>query len=212
MSCTRKTVSSRPPRVDHILNGEKDMQDWGTLLAAAIAAAVAVFGYVINQNADRRAKKAQFYAEALRAVKELEEMPYRVAKRKDSSPETREKLGSEISDIFVDISFYLSWLRIDSSLIGEAYALMARSATSACEQQLRYAWGLPIITDDKDVGLDNHFFGRDKSAQVVCVAAMHNELKLSAPFFRKSIRVMIDKCARELRERPYKWVAPINNS
>lgn len=188
------------------------MQDWGTLLAAAIAAAVAVFGYVISQSADRRAKKAQFYAEALRAIKELEEMPYRVAKRKDSSPETREKLGSKISDIFVDISFYLSWLRIDSPLIGDAYALMAGSAISASEQQLRYAWGLPIITEDKDVGLNEQFFGRDKPAQVVCMAAMHNELKLSSPFFRKSIRVMLDKCTRELHERPYKWVAPLDNS
>ena len=186
------------------------MQNWGTLLAAAIAAGVAVFGYVINQNVDRRAKKAQFYAEALRAIKELEEMPYRVIKRKESSPETREKLGFKISDIFVDISFYLAWLRIDSPLIGEAHALMAGSAISACEQQMRYAWGSPIITDDKDVGLNDKFFGRDKSAQVVCVAAMRNELKLSSPFFRKSIRAMIDKCARELEERPYKWVAPLN--
>jgi hypothetical protein len=87
---------------------------------------------------------------------------------------------------------------------------MAGSAISACEQQMRYAWGSPIITDDKDVGLNDKFFGRDKSAQVVCVTAMRNELKLSSPFFRKSIRAMIDKCARELEERPYKWVAPLN--
>jgi hypothetical protein len=184
------------------------MQAWGTLLAAAIAAAVAVFGYVINQHADRRAKKAQFYAEALRAIKELEEMPYKVVKRKDSSPETRDKLGSEISDIFVEISFYRSWLAIDSPLVGEAYRLMARSAISASEQQLRYAWGLPIITDDNDYGLNDQFFGREKPAQAVCVAAMRNELKVSSSFFQKSIRDMIDKCAREIDERPYKWVAP----
>jgi hypothetical protein len=184
------------------------MNDWGTLLTAAIAAVVAVLGYVISQHADRRTKKAQFYAEAFRAVKELEEMPYKIIKRKDSSPETRDKLGSEISDIFVDISFYLSWLRIDSPLVGEAYGVIARSAITACEQQVRYAWGSPIITDDKDYGLNDKFFGRDKSAQDVCVAAMRNELKISSSFFRKSIRGMIDKCAHELDERPYKWVAP----
>jgi hypothetical protein len=184
------------------------MQDWGTLLAAAIAAVVAVFGYIINQNADRRAKKAQFYAEALRAVKELEEMPYRVAKRKESSSGIREKLGSEISNVFVDISFYLSWLKIDSPLVGEAYGLMARSAIDASEQQLHYAWGLPIMANDKDVGLNDKFFDREKPAQDVCIAAMRNELKVSSPLFRKSIKVMIDECACGINERPYQWVAP----
>ena len=135
-------------------------------------------------------------------------MPYKIVKRKYSSPETLDKLGSEISDTFVDISFYLSWLTIDSPLVGEAYRLMAKSAISACEQQVRYAWGSPIITDDKDYGLNDKFFGRDKPAQEVCVAAMRNELKISSSVFRKSIRGMIDKCAREFDERPYKWVAP----
>lgn len=170
------------------------MQDWGTLLAAAIAAVVAVFGYAINQNADRRTKKAQLYAEALRAIKELEEVPYRVVGRKDSSPETREKLGSKISDIFVDISFYLAWLRIDSPLIGNAYGLLAGSAIDTTEAQLQYAWGRPTIADDKDVGLDQHFFSRAKRELSVCETAMRNELKLSSPFYRKSIRVMIDQC------------------
>src|SRR5437868_3685712 len=100
------------------------MQDWGTLLGAAIAALAAVLGYAVSQQANRQARKTQFYAEALRAIKELEEMPYRIARRLDSSPETRASLGREINDIFVNVSFYLAWLEIDSPLVGRAYKLL----------------------------------------------------------------------------------------
>jgi hypothetical protein len=42
----------------------------------------------LNQHNLRRDEKARLYAEAIKAVKEFEELPYRIAKRADSGPTT----------------------------------------------------------------------------------------------------------------------------
>src|SRR5690242_1806090 len=96
------------------------------LIATVVAGSVAVLGYVVTQQMGRRDRKAKFYAEALLAVKDFEELPYRIAKRPDTSPATRERLGTMVNDAFVKVSFYQAWLRIDSPRVGASYDLLAR--------------------------------------------------------------------------------------
>lgn len=50
--------------------GRSDLSNWEPILGAISAASVAVIGYLVNQQANRRQRKAEFYGKALRAVKE----------------------------------------------------------------------------------------------------------------------------------------------
>jgi hypothetical protein len=52
-----------------------------TLIVGFSAALVALIGYLLSQGSDRRNAKANSYALALQAVKEFEELPYRIARR-----------------------------------------------------------------------------------------------------------------------------------
>lgn len=187
------------------------MQDWGTLLAAAIAAMVAVFGYMLNQEANRKDRKTRFYAEALRAIKELEEMPYRIAKRKDSSPETRASLGREVNDIFINVSFYLAWLGIDSPLVGRAYELLAARAIQCGEQQRKHAWKSSVRTNDDDFELGEFYSYATEHELSICTTVMRRELSFFTFLRNRSTRVMIDLCAQGFDQRTEQWTADPQN-
>src|SRR4051794_25433881 len=103
--------------------------------AAVVGAVAAVVGYVVNQQAVRRERRGQFFAGALQAIKEFEELPYRIAKRRDASSETRERLGLMINDAYVKVAYYQSWLRIDAPRAGLAYDVLARRAYAFGEPQ-----------------------------------------------------------------------------
>ena len=95
---------------------------WGALLAAIIAGSVALFGYSLTQVSNRWERKRKVYAEALSAVREYEELPYRIRRRPSSDDETRARLGDQISEAYIKLRFYLAWLEIDSVVVGTAYA------------------------------------------------------------------------------------------
>ena len=54
---------------------------WSTIIAALIAALVAVAGYMVTQAQARRERKAKEFADALAAVEEYLEAPYRIRRR-----------------------------------------------------------------------------------------------------------------------------------
>ncbi|MFF1301873.1 hypothetical protein [Streptomyces sp. NPDC058307] len=68
---------------------------------ALIVPFIAVFGafltYALNQRAARREHQAKTFAEALTAVEEYLEMPYRIRRRPESSASMRQQLTDEVS-------------------------------------------------------------------------------------------------------------------
>lgn len=82
-----------------------------TLIAATIAATVAVRAYTTQQKESRRQQKAAVYAEALRAVEDYTEGPYRILRR-DGSPQARREITQHISDVKSRINFYTGWMTI----------------------------------------------------------------------------------------------------
>ncbi len=54
---------------------------WSIIIAALIAALVAVAGYALTQAWTRREQRAKAFADALAAVEEYLEAPYRVRRR-----------------------------------------------------------------------------------------------------------------------------------
>jgi hypothetical protein len=58
--------------------------NWILLLTSISAAVVALIGFLLNQIALRNERRSKVYAEALSAVFEFQELPYRIRKRASS--------------------------------------------------------------------------------------------------------------------------------
>src|SRR5436853_7906545 len=114
-----------------------------TIIAAAIAAAVATFGYVITARAKLVEDRKKTYAEALAAVYAYQELPHRIRRRPDSSPETLRELGTLISDIQRDLDFYKSLLNLDSLELGAAYNALVQTSRDQGKKYRDEAWKQP---------------------------------------------------------------------
>jgi hypothetical protein len=134
----------------HVTSG-----DIATIIAPIIAAlVVAYFGvraYNKQQADKRRDDRARLYAEALRAVEDYSEAPYRIL-RKDGSAEARREITQHISDIKSRISFYSGWLAIHApEPVRLAYEAYVRAAQTEAGAQMTTAWRTRPTKRDRDV-------------------------------------------------------------
>lgn len=183
------------------------MENSATLLAAAIAALAAILGYMLNQQANRRIQKTNFYAEALRAIAELEELPYRIRRRQDSTIETRERIGREVNDVFVQVSFYMRWLRIDSLPVGIAYQELAQKTILYSEPQRVHAWASAPLTTDTAANLGETYYAGAQAEKYRCELIMRQELR-PFPFRRRlSAKAAIEDREANSHARP-EWEPP----
>lgn len=124
-----------------------------TIIIGIVAAVVAVKAYKTQQQETRRQEKAAFYAEAVRAVEDYMEGPYRIL-RKDGSAEARREITQHISDVKSRISFYKGWLAIHGSTeVCAAYAAFVAAAQQEAGPQMTAAWEVKPVKKDKDVPL-----------------------------------------------------------
>lgn len=118
-----------------------------------LAAAVAVLGYRHQQLTARKLARSTMYAEALRAVLDYLEGPYRV-RRHDGTPEARRSIIDALSEVQSRIAFHSSWLDIDApSLVAGAYRDLLTAARNEAGPQMTQAWALPPLTRDDQVPL-----------------------------------------------------------
>jgi hypothetical protein len=164
-----------------------------SLTVALIAAAVAVLGYVVNQQWKRRDRKAEVYAQALKAVRTYEELPFRIVRRKDADAETRERYGGLVSDSFIELGFYRAWLLIDSREVGDAYSILLNRTHSECRPNRQAAWATPVVKEDAEAHLGGKFVFNNKPEWSLCVGAMRRELSFWAPFKKLKTRREISK-------------------
>lgn len=124
-----------------------------TLVVGIVAAVVAVKAYKTQQQELRRQQKANFYAEAVRAVEDYMEGPYRIM-RKDGSSAARREITQQISDIKSRISFYTGWLAIHGSTeVRAAYDTFVTAAQREAGPQMTAAWDAKPVKKDRDVPL-----------------------------------------------------------
>lgn len=121
---------------------------FGPILAAAVAVGLAVRSYRKQQQEARRQERAELYAEALRAVEDYQEAPYRIMRR-DGSATARRELTEALSDIKSRISFYSGWMSINASQsVAEAYEAYVLAAKLEAGLQMTQAWrGRPTKRD-----------------------------------------------------------------
>jgi hypothetical protein len=145
------------------------------ILGALIAAKVAVAAYKAQQKEARRQERARLYAEALRAVDDYLEAPYRIMRR-DGSAQARLLLTESISEIKSRISFYTGWLLINAPPeVYDAYCKYNGVAQKEAGQQMTAAWHRRPTKRDRDVPLGTALPRKDADAarKVVLEAMAH---------------------------------------
>jgi hypothetical protein len=206
--CTRGRLERDADRVLRARTRTKIliMENSATLLAASVAALAAIVGYLLNQQANRRIRKTQFYAEALRAIADLEELPYRIRRRQDSTSLTRERIGREINDVFVQVSFYMCWLRIDAIRVGIAYQELARKAITYSEPQRAHAWASSPLSSDAAANLGEIYYAGAQAEKYRCEIIMRQELRFFS-YHGWDLRTFINDRTINSQSRP-DWRPP----
>jgi hypothetical protein len=137
-----------------------DTASLAALLTAVIAGLVALVGYLLNQATNRRERKSKVYAEALLALRQYQELPFKIRRRPSSDSTTRAELGREWSDVVSNVVFYLGWLRIESREVGAAYAALFEQTRKYGRMHRTMAWKAKIFESDEEM-VDDLPFGYD---------------------------------------------------
>jgi hypothetical protein len=152
---------------------------WSTIIAAVIAALVAVTGYMLTQAQARRERRAREFADALAAVEEYLEAPYRIRRRQAATPEAREALTSALSDLQARIALHRAWLQVEAPAVGRAYEALVSAARSEAGAQMAEAWNAAPLTSDTDMNLKVAYPHPDSDAErAKVIAAMRQHLRL----------------------------------
>ena len=151
---------------------------WSTIIAALIAALVAVTGYMVTQAQARRERRARDFADALAAVEEYLEAPYRIRRRQAATPEAREALTSALSDLQARIAHHRSWLQVEAPAVGHAYEAYVSAARLEAGVQMAEAWNAAPLTSDTEMNLKVAYPHPDSDAErAKVIAAMRWHLR-----------------------------------
>ena len=168
---------------------------WSTIIAALIAALVAVTGYMLVQAQALRERKAREFADALAAVEEYLEAPYRIRRRQAATPEAREALTSALSDLQARIALHRAWLQVEAPAVGHAYEALVSAARSEAGAQMAEAWNTSPLTSDTDMNLKvayPHPNSDAERAKVIAAMRQHLRLRPGATAFRRALRPAAD--------------------
>ncbi|HUB37984.1 MAG TPA: hypothetical protein VMA72_03960 [Streptosporangiaceae bacterium] len=152
-------------------------QALATILAAFLAAAVALSGYALTQAWNRRERRARTYAEALSAIRDYQELPYRIYRRQASDAETREMLGRLHSEVAARVRFYMAALEMESPLVSLAYRDLRNQTRGRGALYRHWAWQHAPIDSDAAMALDPPFHSDNDEEQRLCLACMRHDLK-----------------------------------
>lgn len=148
--------------------------------AALIVPCVALLGafltYALNQRAARRESRARTFAEALSAVEDYLEMPYRV-RRRPNTAEGRHSITNEVSAVLARMAFHQAWLQIVAPPVAGPYAALVATARSEAGAQMRMAWQQLPIASDREVNLGTAYPRHlSDAARASCLMAMRQHL------------------------------------
>lgn len=148
-----------------------------TLAAALIAAGGVIITLLFNAAKSRRDALATLYADALGAVAEYLEGPYRIL-RKDGTATTRVAIASKISDVKTAIDHNQALLRLHARPgVADAYDAFVLAAKQEAGKQMHAAWEAPPVTTDEAVNLNVALpRGESEAARTRLVEVMQTDL------------------------------------
>jgi hypothetical protein len=162
---------------------------WTAAQSALVLAAIIAFvggtvsatvTYALNQRAARRDRRAKTFADALAAVEDYAEMPYRIRRRRNH-PDAMYELTDEVSRIQSRLAYSQALLQVEAPTVAAPYNLLVRAAKIQAGGQMQEAWRQPVLTSDAEMNLGVRY-PRDEidAARAPCVTAMRTDLKIRA--------------------------------
>ena len=118
-----------------------------TVIGAVIGVVVT---YALNQRTGRRERQARAFAEALTAIEDYANMPYRIRRR---PPGARHEISVELDKIQSRVAFQHAWLQIEAPEVAAAYDCLIRAARSEAGEQMKQAWTQAPPTSDEEMSL-----------------------------------------------------------
>jgi hypothetical protein len=155
------------------------MSDLIALAGVLATAAVAIYGYLYTNRASRRERMSQTFAEALNAVGDYQDLPFRVRRRPSAAPDVRASLADRISDIHSRLDFHLAWLRITAPEVAIAYDHLVSVLREEVGVHIKSAWLDPVIKTDAEMNLGlgrQYQCPRTEVARDECVAVIQRHL------------------------------------
>lgn len=170
-----------------------------TVLAASLIAATGV-GATLRANAAnaRRQNLTTLYGDALGAVAEYLEGPYRIL-RKDGEASTRFAITNKLSDVKTNIDHHQALLRLHAEpLVADAYDHYVNIAKTEAGTQMHDAWEAPAVIQDADVNLDTPL-PRDASEQARALAVEMMQAHLRHRWYHADARQRYATAERAVR-------------
>lgn len=148
-----------------------------TLLAAVIAVIGVVVGFAVTSAQSRRERRAHDYAEAIGAVADYLEGPYRVA-RCHNNAEERFAISTDISVVQGRIDASAALLRLHApKRVADAYDAYVAVARQEAGQQMAAEWRKPPAKKHRDMNLLRPFERTaSKAAKKALVDAMERDM------------------------------------
>ena len=139
-------------------------------VVGAVVTVVATYG--LNQRAGRRERQAKAFAEALTAIEDYANMPYRI-RRRSNTRAARHEISVELDKIQSRIAFQHAWLQIESAEVAAAYDRLIRAARSEAGEQMKKAWAQPPPKLDEEMSLGGAYPRTEiDAARRDCIMAM----------------------------------------
>jgi hypothetical protein len=129
---------------------------WGpvaSIAAAAIAAAVAIVVFALRAAAAAQDRKREMCARALADALAWLELPYRIRRRKDDSPETLALLAGHAHSLQEKLLFHSAWLCIELPSTAPLYHTLLQSVRAIAQEPLKEAWCSPAIAHPEQMNL-----------------------------------------------------------
>ena len=159
-----------------------------TLLVGLLAAVVAIFGYTITNAMNRIERRGRIYADAISALVQFQNLPFRIRRRIDSSGVTRAAIGERVREVQEALSYHVFLLRLNSPRVGAAFAELVKNTR---EEGLRYrhdAWASPPATKDTDMNLFISYDYHNEAELERCIVLMQRELSIVRVLFPRGFR------------------------
>ncbi len=171
----------------------------GPIIAAVVTGLVALVVLVVNQYQARQDARRKDFAKALAAVERYAELPYRVLRRQDSTPEVRGRIAEFIHEVQQDLLFHKSWIRIQAPRVAGVYDSLLRTTIEEAGSAITEAWNTTPVSKDEDMPLGVSLsFPRMAEERVKYVEAVSYELEFP-PF-------------RWIKDHVVPWLAELANS
>ena len=107
-------------------------------------------------------RKRTLCAEAIADALKWLELPYRIRRRPDNTPQTLTALGDRINDLRERLQFHEKWLRIEIPRSVASYQRLVEEVMAAARQEIEDAWTASPAESSSDMNIGQLSIIRDR--------------------------------------------------